>query len=337
MWRRLAPTLRTVRAGHPERGPVGRPGAWKGTAPAVSMASRPQCGLQRGLHFASNQWTHPRAPLGARWWSTQRRRGAESDPYEVLGIPNDASQDDVKRAYRKLALKWHPDRNPDDQARAEREFKQISKAYAVLSDPQQRAMYDRFGNLGDQDGPSAGHPQHGRPMTREEAAELFKQMFGNKPIHEIIKDVEEAAEMQNVQMAAQEAQLQGQAERLKVELLELEMRALQLQRSSPFKANQFMLAAQRKRAELDQVQQAVNLSFVQRYAQRVQTRHALNKLRMMDPAVRTENLIRRGLGLGAALGAYFGAGCGLLGSVLVGFSASVGARLAFSMLARLRR
>ena len=67
------------------------------------------------------------------------------DYYEVLGVPKTASESDIKSAYRRLALKHHPDRNPDDKA-AEEQFKEAAKAYAVLADPEQRGTYDRFGH-----------------------------------------------------------------------------------------------------------------------------------------------------------------------------------------------
>lgn len=66
------------------------------------------------------------------------------DYYELLGVQRSASVDDIKRAYRQLALKYHPDRNPDDPE-AEDKFKEISNAFQVLSDPEKRRMYDRFG------------------------------------------------------------------------------------------------------------------------------------------------------------------------------------------------
>jgi len=70
-----------------------------------------------------------------------------NDYYAVLGVAKTASQDEIKKAYRKLAIKYHPDKNPDDKP-AEEKFKQISEAYAVLSDKEKRQQYDQFGDTG---------------------------------------------------------------------------------------------------------------------------------------------------------------------------------------------
>jgi len=70
------------------------------------------------------------------------------DYYEILGVQKGAGADEIKSAYRKLALKHHPDRNPSNHKEAEEKFKEISEAYAVLSDPQKRAQYDQFGHSG---------------------------------------------------------------------------------------------------------------------------------------------------------------------------------------------
>jgi curved DNA-binding protein len=72
---------------------------------------------------------------------------ASADYYQVLGLKKDATPAEIKRAYRKLAVKYHPDKNPGDKG-AEEKFKEINEAYAVLSDPQKRGQYDQFGSTG---------------------------------------------------------------------------------------------------------------------------------------------------------------------------------------------
>ncbi|HEX6156950.1 MAG TPA: molecular chaperone DnaJ [Burkholderiales bacterium] len=72
---------------------------------------------------------------------------AKRDYYEVLGVNKDATDDDLKKAYRRLAMKWHPDRNPDNP-KAEEHFKEAKEAYEVLCEPQKRAAYDQFGHAG---------------------------------------------------------------------------------------------------------------------------------------------------------------------------------------------
>ncbi|MED6130975.1 hypothetical protein PIB30_005628 [Stylosanthes scabra] len=70
------------------------------------------------------------------------------DYYKILGVDKTANDDDLKKAYRKLAMKWHPDKNPNNKNDAEAKFKQISEAYDVLSDSQKRAVYDQYGEEG---------------------------------------------------------------------------------------------------------------------------------------------------------------------------------------------
>lgn len=88
-----------------------------------------------------------------------------TDYYEVLGVSRSSSQDDIKKAYRKLAIKYHPDKNPDKKEEYEAKFKELSEAYAVLSDPDKRSHYDRFGK----DGPS---------MEAFNPHDIFKNFFG---------------------------------------------------------------------------------------------------------------------------------------------------------------
>ncbi len=82
---------------------------------------------------------------------------AKRDYYEVLGVPKNASDDEIKKAYRKLAIKYHPDKNPGNKE-AEEKFKEISEAHEVLSDKQKRARYDQFGHAGVGGGAAGGNP-----------------------------------------------------------------------------------------------------------------------------------------------------------------------------------
>src|ERR671928_1775823 len=88
---------------------------------------------------------------------------AQRDPYAVLGVDRKASADEIKKAYRKLARKYHPDRNPED-ASAEERFKEIQSAYDILGDPDKRKQYDRGGiffGTGGRPGAGAGTGQGG--------------------------------------------------------------------------------------------------------------------------------------------------------------------------------
>ena len=76
---------------------------------------------------------------------------AKRDYYEVLGVQRAASSDELKKAYRRLAMRYHPDRSPDDPE-AEAKFKEVKEAYEVLSDEGKRAAYDRFGHAGVESG-----------------------------------------------------------------------------------------------------------------------------------------------------------------------------------------
>jgi len=99
---------------------------------------------------------------------------AVRDYYEVLGVPRDASPEDIKKAYRQLAVKHHPDKNPGDKQSEER-FKEVAEAYEVLSDPEKRAQFDRFGRRGP-GVPGGGFEAHGFDLS--DALRAFMRDFG---------------------------------------------------------------------------------------------------------------------------------------------------------------
>lgn len=100
----------------------------------------------------------------------------QRDYYEILGVAKDASDDDIKRSYRKLAAKYHPDRNPGDET-ATHAFKEAAEAYDVLSTPEKRARYDRFGHAGVQ-GMGGGHGFGDVNDIFEAFGDIFGDFFG---------------------------------------------------------------------------------------------------------------------------------------------------------------
>ena len=94
-----------------------------------------------------------------------------SDYYRLLDVPRDASEDEIKRAYRRLAMEFHPDRNPAPDAEAK--FKEIAEAYEVLADPEKRAAYDRYGEAGLRGGTAGFHH-----VDLSEALNIFMRDFG---------------------------------------------------------------------------------------------------------------------------------------------------------------
>lgn len=98
---------------------------------------------------------------------------AKRDYYDVLGVAKNASADEIKKAYRKLAIKYHPDKNPDDKA-AEENFKEAAEAYEVLSNPEKKQRYDQFGHAGAGQGGFGG----GGSMNMEDIFSQFGDIFG---------------------------------------------------------------------------------------------------------------------------------------------------------------
>lgn len=103
---------------------------------------------------------------------------SKRDYYEVLGVARNASEDELKKAFRRLAMKYHPDRNPDD-SQAEELFKEAREAYEVLSDARKRAAYDQFGHAGVQGGMGGRGPGPGPGPGGASFQDIFEDLFGD--------------------------------------------------------------------------------------------------------------------------------------------------------------
>jgi molecular chaperone DnaJ len=107
----------------------------------------------------------------------ERTKMAKRDYYDVLGVNRDASDDEIKKAYRKLAMKHHPDRNPDNKD-AEEKFKEAKEAYEILSDSQKRGAYDRYGHAGVDPSAGAGPGAQGFEGFADAFSDIFGDIFG---------------------------------------------------------------------------------------------------------------------------------------------------------------
>src|SRR6266508_4573811 len=139
---------------------------------------------------------------------------AVRSPYEVLGVPKGAWQDEIKKAYRKLARQYHPDRNPDDSA-AEERFKEIQHAYDVLGDPEKRKAYDA-GPRGF-DGRGAGAPG-GFTFEDFDLGDLFGGLFGGRTGGARRPQPVRGADIEAVVNLSFEDSLQGVETRIPVEV-----------------------------------------------------------------------------------------------------------------------
>lgn len=107
--------------------------------------------------------------------------GKKRDYYEVLGVSRDATIDEIKKAYRRLALQYHPDRNPGNKE-AEEKFKEIAEAYEVLSDPEKRALYDRYGHAAFDRAATTTAQQGSSFGGFHDPFEIFREVFGTGSI-----------------------------------------------------------------------------------------------------------------------------------------------------------
>lgn len=130
------------------------------------------------------------------------------DYYKVLDVSRTATEAEIKKAYKKLALRWHPDKNPDNPEESNKRFKEISEAYEVLSDEKKRRIYDQYGKEGlvnngtsDRYHQSTRHRRHngsngagmddfeffGFPFTFRDPEEVFREFFGGSPFDELFR------------------------------------------------------------------------------------------------------------------------------------------------------
>ena len=108
---------------------------------------------------------------------------AKRDYYEILGVSRDADEETIKKAYRKLAMQYHPDRNPGKEKWANEKFKEINEAFSVLGDPEKRKKYDQFGTAGE-----IGDI-FGSPYTRTTFEDLMKDFGGSGLRYDFLDDV----------------------------------------------------------------------------------------------------------------------------------------------------
>ena len=103
---------------------------------------------------------------------------SKRDYYDILGVSKSSSPEEIKKAYRKLAIKFHPDKNPDDHT-AEDKFKEAAEAYEILSNPEKKQRYDHYGHAGVGGASGGGGGYGGGGMNMEDIFSQFGDIFGN--------------------------------------------------------------------------------------------------------------------------------------------------------------
>ncbi len=134
------------------------------------------------------------------------------DYYNILGVDKNASEDDIKKAYRKMAMKYHPDKNPDDKS-SEEKFKEAAEAYDVLSTPDKKKNYDTFGSSNGN--PFGGQQQYGHGFNMDDIFSQFGDIFGGSFNNKYSKRTQRGSDLRvKVQLSLDEI-LKGTKKKLK--------------------------------------------------------------------------------------------------------------------------
>jgi len=300
---------------------------------APAMASKCGALVQRRNALFSQQhqtclhqsWNYR---AGLHWHAATCTRSASStsssqDFYKVLGLARDATDEQIKKAYRQLALKWHPDRNPENKQEAEEKFKQVARAYSVLSDAQQRQMYDA-GMHSD-----AASQFHEGGVT-EDPVVIFRRMFGNKSLDEIVREMQNAANTEMSKSHAQIAQMQSNVDALAAELQAAG--AMQAQARTRSDLIYWQREVVRRGNVLRHARQQLHVAQIRAAVQENNYKSVISQLRQLDPRFRMADRIRRAFSWGAAIGAWSVWGYSLFGAAVFGLTVSFFSRIAIGLL-----
>mmetsp|Transcript_47098 Transcript_47098/g.105671 ORF Transcript_47098/g.105671 Transcript_47098/m.105671 type:complete len:343 (-) Transcript_47098:11-1039(-) len=260
---------------------------------------------------------------GTRSASSASRASQPEDFYDILGLDRNATDEQIKKAYRQLALKWHPDRHTENKKEAEEKFKQVAKAYSVLSDEKQRSMYDS--------GHSAAQFHQGAAgSTGEDPVEIFRRMFGNKSLDEIVREMQNAANADMSKSQEQIAEMRIQVDTLAEELKDAEVMVAHA------RGQRDLIHWQReviKRGNtLRHAQHQLQMSKIRAAVRENDYRSLIQKMRQLDPRFRAADRVRRVLVWGSVLGAWTYWGFSIFGAVMFGVMVNFFSRIAIGLL-----